>query len=133
MNVGQILNIHKICQDVGIQDSVGSKWLYYMERSGIIFYLTPYENNLLKRTIKSKKIFFFDTGLVAYLTKCSSPEILENHIFSSSLLENYVVLEVRKNYNNRGKTAPLYYYHDKDGKEIDLIIEQDGMLYPIEI
>jgi predicted AAA+ superfamily ATPase len=78
-------------------------------------------------------MYFFDTGLVAYLTKYSSPEILLNGALNGAILENYVVAEIMKSYSNEGLTAICYYYRDKDSKEIDLVIESDGELHPLEI
>lgn len=130
---GQMLNIHAIAGDVGISDDTAKRWLGILEKSDIIFYLHPYSNNLLKRTIKTPKLYFFDTGLVAYLTKYSSPEILMNGSINGAILENYVVSEIRKSYLNAGEECILHYYRDKDDKEIDLCIESDGKLHPIEI
>lgn len=130
---GEILNIHAIATDIGISDNTAKHWLHVLEKSDIIFFLYPYANNLLKRTIKTPKMYFFDTGLVAYLTKYSSSDILLNGAINGSILENYVVNEIRKTYFNYGKDCLLHYYRDKDNKEIDLIIESDGLLHPIEI
>jgi predicted AAA+ superfamily ATPase len=131
--VGQQLNVHAIASDVGIADDTASRWLEVLEKSDIIFYLRPYSNNLLKRTVKIPKIYFFDTGLVAYLTRYSSPEILANGSINGAILENYIVSEIRKTYLNAGMECYLHYYRDKDTKEIDLIIESDGVLHPLEI
>ena len=98
-----------------------------------IFYLRPYSNNLLKRTVKTPKLYFFDTGLVAYLTKYSSPDILANGALNGAILENYVVSEVLKTYQNDAKECLLWYYRDKEMHEIDMIIESDGMLHPLEV
>ena len=130
---GQMLNIHDIAQDVGVTDDTARRWLRLMEQSEAIFYLRPYSNNLLKRTIKTPKMYFFDTGLVAYLTKYSSPEILMNGAINGAILENYVVAETIKSYSNNGKECLIHYYRDKDTKEIDMVIESDGMLHPFEI
>ncbi len=130
---GQMLNIHSIAVDVGVSDETAKRWLAVLEKSDIIFYLYPYSNNLLKRTIKTPKMYFFDTGLVSYLTRYSSAEILMNGAINGAILENYVVSEIRKNYLNLGSECLLYYYRDKDDKEIDLCIEIDGKLHPIEI
>ncbi len=130
---GQLLNIHSIAMDVGISDDTAKRWLALLEKSDIIFYLSPYSNNLLKRTIKTKKLYFFDTGLIAYLTRYSSPEILLNGSINGAILENYVVAEIRKTYLNAGQECYLHYYRDKDNNEIDLIIESNGVLHPLEI
>lgn len=130
---GQMLNIHDIALDVGVTDDTAKRWLRLMERSEVIFYLHPYSNNLLKRTIKTPKMYFFDTGLVAYLTKYSSPEILMNGAINGAVLENFVVAETIKSYTNNGRECLIHYYRDKDGKEIDMVIESDGELHPFEI
>lgn len=130
---GQQLNVHAIASDVGIADDTASRWLEVLEKSDIIFYLRPYSNNLLKRTVKIPKMYFFDTGLVAYLTRYSSPDILANGSINGAILENYIVSEIRKTYLNAGMECYLHYYRDKDTKEIDLIIVSDGLLHPLEI
>ena len=130
---GQMLNIHDIAQDVGVADETAKRWLQVLEKSGIIFYLRPYSNNLLKRTIKTPKMYFFDTGLVAYLTRYSSPEILQNGAINGAILENYVVAEIIKSYHNNTLDCLLWYYRDKSNNEIDMIIESDGQLHPLEI
>ena len=130
---GQMLNVHDIAQDVGVSDDTAKRWLAVMEKSGVIFYLRPYSNNLLKRTVKTPKMYFFDTGLVAYLTKYSSPEILMNGAQGGAILENYTVAEIIKTYHNNAKDCILHYYRDKDANEIDLVIESDGELHPLEV
>ena len=130
---GQMLNIHDIAQDVGVSDDTAKRWLSVLEKSDIIFYLRPYSNNLLKRTVKTPKMYFFDTGLVAFLTKYSSPEVLMNGAINGAILENYVVSEIVKSYHNCAKDCLLWYYRDKESNEIDMVMESDGMLHPIEI
>jgi hypothetical protein len=130
---GQMLNVHDIAQDVGISDDTAKRWLQVLEKSEVIFCLRPYSNNLLKRTVKTPKMYFFDTGLVAYLTRYSSPEILMNGAINGAILENYTVAEIRKTWLNSAKECLLHYYRDKDTNEIDLVIESDGELHPLEI
>ena len=131
--VGQMLNTHDIAQDVGVSDDTAKRWLQVLEKSEVVFYLRPYSNNLLKRTVKTPKMYFFDTGLVAYLTKYSSPDILMNGALNGAILENYTVAEIRKTWLNCAKEAVFHYYRDKDTNEIDLILESDGELHPLEI
>jgi hypothetical protein len=131
--VGQMLNTHDIAQDVGVSDDTAKRWLQVLEKSEVVFYLRPYSNNLLKRTVKTPKMYFFDTGLVAYLTKYSSPEILMNGALNGAILENYTVAEIRKTWLNSAKECLLHYYRDKDTNEIDMVIEADGELHPLEI
>ena len=131
--VGQELNIHSIAIDVDVSDDTAKRWLGMLEKSQIIFYLHPYSNNLLKRVVKSPKLYFFDTGLVAYMAKYSNAEILQNGSINGAILENYVVSEIRKSYLNCGKELFIYYYRNKQQQEIDLILETNNKLHPIEI
>ena len=131
--IGEVLNVHAMAEDVGINDNTAKRWLQVLEKSEIITLLRPYSNNLLHRTIKAPKLYFFDTGLVAYLTKYSSPEILANGALAGHILENYVVMEIIKSYKNAAKDCLFWYYRDKDNKEVDIILESDGMLHPIEV
>lgn len=130
---GQMLNVHDIAKDVGVSDDTVRRWLQILEKSGVIFYLRPYSNNLLKRTVKTPKLYFFDTGLVAYLTRYTTPEIMENGAINGAVLENYVVSEIRKTYLNEAEECLMWYYRDKDNNEIDLVLESDGELHPLEI
>lgn len=129
----QMLNVNEIAKDADINLKQAKDWMGILETLGIIFYLHPYSNNMLKRLVKTPKYYFYDTGLVAYLTKWSSPETLENGAMNGAILENYVVSEIRKSYLNSGKEPFMYYYRDKDAREIDIILEHDGELNPIEI
>lgn len=131
--VGQMLNTHDIAMDVGVSDDTARRWLQVLEKSEVIFYLRPYSNNLLKRTVKTPKMYFFDTGLVAYLTRYSSPDILMNGAINGAILENYTVAEIRKTWLNNAKDCLFHYYRDKEANEIDLVIESDGELHPLEI
>ena len=130
---GQVLNIHSIAGDVGISDDTAKCWLTLLEKSDIIFYLHPFSNNMLKRTIKTPKLYFFDTGLVTYLTKYSSPEILINGAINGAILENYVIAEIIKSYQNSGKDCLLHYYRDRDNNEVDACLEDNGLIHPLEI
>ena len=130
---GQILNIAEISRDADINQKQAKNWLGVLETLGLIFYLHPYSNNMLKRLVKTPKLYFYDTGLVCYLTKWSSAEMLQSGAMNGAILENYVVAEIRKTYLNCGKDPYMYYYRDKDAREIDIILEHDGVLNPIEI
>ena len=130
---GQMVNYTEIAKDVGITSPTAKKWVSLLVSSGIVVLIEPFYNNVLKRMVKSPKIYFMDTGLCAYLTRWTSSEALEVSAMSGAFFETYVILEIIKSYLNAGKRPQLYYYRDFEQKEIDLIIEQDGTLYPIEI
>ena len=128
-----MVNAAEIARDADINQTQAKDWLTILETLGIIFYLHPYSNDLLKRLVKTPKLYFYDTGLVCYLAKWSSAETLECGAMNGAILKNYVVAEIRKTYLNCGKEPYLYYYRDKDAREIDIVLEHDGILNPIEI
>lgn len=131
---GQMLNYNDIARDVGVSAPTIKSWLSVLEASGIVYLLQPYFNNVTKRAIKTPKLYFLNTGLAAHLTRWSTPETLERGAMAGAFFETFVISEILKSYLNTGITnAPLYYYRDKDKREIDLIIEADGKLHPIEI
>ena len=129
----QLLNYNALAEDSDIDIQTAKAWVNILETLGIIFLLRPYSNNVLKRTIRTPKVYFYDTGLVCYLTRWSSPEVAESGAMSGALLENYTVSEIMKSYQNAGLEPYLYFYRDRDAKEIDVILEGDGKLYPLEI
>lgn len=129
----QLLNYHALAEDAEIDLPTAKAWINILETLGIIFLLHPYSNNVLKRTIKTPKVYFYDTGLVCYLTKWSSPEVAESGAMNGALLENFAISEIMKSYQNAGKEPYLYFYRDRDAKEIDVVMEGDGKLCPLEI
>jgi uncharacterized protein len=130
---GQMLNLQDLCRDVGINHATGKRWLSILESSGIIFLLQPFHSNISKRLVKSPKLYFLDTGLAAWLTQWSTPQTLEAGAMAGAFFETWVVSEVVKSWWHNGREAPIFYYRDRDGREIDLLIYQDGQLYPVEI
>ncbi len=129
----QLVNYKAMADDADIDQVTAKSWLSILETLGIVFLLHPYSNNVLKRTIKTPKLYFYDTGLVCYLTKWSSPEVALSGAMSGALLENFTVSEIMKSYQNAGLEPYINYYRDRDAKEIDVIIEGDGRLCPLEI
>ncbi|PUE51966.1 ATP-binding protein [Limnohabitans parvus] len=130
---GQLLNYANLANELDIDTKTAKAWLSVLEASGLVYLLQPYHRNLTKRMLKSPKLYFLDTGLAAYLTKWSTPEALEAGSMSGAILETWAVAEILKSYWHNGKEAPLYFYRDTDQKEIDLLIESDDVIYPIEI
>ncbi|TCD47128.1 ATP-binding protein [Chlorobium sp. N1] len=130
---GQMLNIQDLCRSSDINHTTGKRWLSILENSGIVYTLESWHSNFNKRVIKTPKLYFLDTGLAAWLTAWSSPATLESGAMSGAFMETWVVSEVLKSWWHNGKHAPLYYYRDKDGNEVDLLVHQDGTLHPIEI
>ena len=129
----QLVNYTSLAEDADIDIQTAKSWLDILETLGIVFLLHPYSNNVLKRTIRTPKLYFYDTGLVCYLTRWSSAEVAESGAMSGALLENFTVSELMKSYQNAGVSPYLYFYRDRDAKEIDVIWEENGKLHPLEI
>ncbi|MCI8556933.1 MAG: ATP-binding protein [Lachnospiraceae bacterium] len=145
---GEILNYSAIASEIGKDVGTVKKWISILEASGIVYLLEPYTSNVLKRAIKSPKLYFRDTGLVCYLTRWLTPENLAYGAMSGPVFETFAVSEILKSFANEGLDYRYFvsYYRGRDKKkvkedgeileleaEIDLIIEENGILYPIEI
>jgi len=131
---GQLLNVASLARNVGISQPTADRWLSIMVTSNLVYLLEPYHNNLTKRTVKTPKLYFLDTGLAAYLTRWNTPDVLKSGAMAGAFFETFVISEIIKSYGNKGVLEPpFYFYRDKDGNEIDLLIAENGTLYPIEI
>ena len=120
--------------DNGITDIVAAKeWVKVLQNMGIVFLLEPYYNNELKRLVKTPKLYFCDTGLCAFLSSWTSRDALMNGAVAGHYFENYVVGEMLRTFSYGKNPAIFSFYRDKDQREIDLIVEQDGILHPLEI
>lgn len=129
----QLVNYQDMAKECGISEVTAKKWLSLLVTSGLVYLLKPYAVNVEKRVVKTPKLYFMDTGLAAYLTRWTSPEVMRNGAMAGAFFETYVVSEIIKSFTNNGEDAPLYFYRDKDKVEIDLLIEENNTLYPIEI
>ncbi|MBR4328358.1 MAG: ATP-binding protein [Candidatus Riflebacteria bacterium] len=129
------LHYDEIATNVGIDVRTCQKWISILETSGIIYLLHPYMANKSNRIIKSPKLYFLDTGLCSFLCKWPNAEMLENCAMNGAFFETYVVSEIIKNmYSfNKDPKSYLFYYRDKDQKEIDLLYVDQANIYPIEI
>lgn len=127
------VNYEALAQEAGVSAPTAKKWLSILVSCGIVGLIEPYSNNALKRVIKAPRMYFLDTGLCAHLMGWGSAMVLENSAMAGAFFETWVVSEIWKSYLNAGKRPPLYFYRDSNKKEIDLIIYQDGAVYPIEI
>ncbi len=137
---GEILNYANIAGEVGVSEPTVKNWISILERTGIVYLLQPYSQSVLNRAIKTPKIYFRDTGLACYLTRWLTADALKCSAVAGSMFETFVVSEILKSYVNEGKDYRfhIYYYRGKDKggaseNEIDLIIKEDGVLYPVEI
>jgi len=131
---GQLLNVAALARDVGVSQPTVERWLSILITSGIICLLQPYHNNLSKRTTKTPKVYFLDTGLAAYLCRWPNAEVLSLGAQSGAFFETFVVSEIYKSYYNAGVLQPpVYFYRDRDGNEIDLLIQVGDVFHPIEI
>lgn len=137
---GELLNYKILASDVGVSEPTIKKWISILERTGIVYLLQPYSASALKRAIRTPKIYFRDTGLACYLTRWLTKDALKVSAVAGNMFETFVVSEILKSYSNEGidYRFSVFYYRGKDKKngsemEIDLVIEEDGVLYPIEI
>lgn len=137
---GEMLNYRNIANATGVSEPTIKSWISILERTGIVTILQPYSASAMTRAIKTPKIYFRDTGLACYLTRWLTADALQNSAVSGNMFETFVVSEIIKSYANAGRDYRfnIYYYRGKDKltsseNEIDLIIEENGILYPIEI
>ena len=137
---GEILNYANIAGDVGVSEPTVKTWLSILERTGIVYLLQPYSASVLTRAIKAPKVYFKDTGFACYLSRWLSADALKNSAVAGNMFETFIVSEILKSYTNEGKDYrfQIFYYRGKDKKasienEIDLIIEENGIIYPVEI
>ena len=130
---GQLLNYSELARDADISHQTARDWIGMLESTMQIYLLKPHYANISLRMIKSSKLYFLDTGLAAYLTKWKTIETLQNGAMAGAFFETFVIGEVVKSYLFRGLEPPIYYYRDKEGHEVDLILEKDQVLHPIEI
>jgi predicted AAA+ superfamily ATPase len=131
---GQLLNLASLARDVGISQPTAERWLSILVTSNLVYLLKPYSNNITKRTVKTPKLYFLDTGLAAYLLRWNTPDVLKNGAMAGAFFETFVISEIIKSYCNKGiLELPLYFYRDKNMNEIDLLIEDNGTLYPLEM
>jgi len=130
---GQLLNVSELARDVGIGTTTARDWIGVLGASGLVYLLRPYSRNVTSRIVKTPKLYFTDTGLCCHLTGWSSPETLANGAMGGAMLETYVVGELVKRYGNMGQSPKLWFYRDKAGSEIDILVEHDGILDPVEV
>lgn len=130
---GQLLNLADLARDADVAPNTAKHWLSILQTAEIVYLLEPYHTNVTQRLVKTPKLYFLDTGLAAYLTAWGSPETLEAGAMSGAFLETWVMAELIKSYWHVGRQPPFYYYRDKDQREIDLLLVQDGVIYPLEI
>ena len=130
---GKPIIYDELAKDAGISAPTAKKWLSILVSSHIVALVQPYYSNVLKRMVKMPLLHFLDMGLCAYLLKWGSAETLERGAMSGVFFESWVFSEIYKSYLNAAKEPPVFYYRDKDGREIDLLLFYNGTLFPVEI
>ncbi len=129
----QLLNMSSIAKELGVEHKTLDAWLSVLESSYILYRLPPYFNNFNKRLIKSSKIYFYDTGIVCHLLGIRSVEGLQKSNYYGAIFENFIISEIIKNRKNKEQFGEVYFYRDSTGNEVDVLIENEGILIPIEI
>jgi predicted AAA+ superfamily ATPase len=130
---GQLLNYSDMANDAGISVNTAKSWLSVLETSGLVFFLQPWRNNLSKRLSKTPELYFYDTGLCAFLAGWETSKTLSTGSMSGAMFETYVVSEIIKSHLHNGRRPDAWFYRDKEKREIDLLLRHDGLLHPIEI
>ena len=135
VRTAQELNYTSICEDVGISLPTAKEWMSHLVNTHLVYLLQPFSTKAANRMIKRPKVYFMDTGLACYLARYKDEKTLESSAFNGAIFETYVVSEIIKSYANNGYNPKRYlsFYRDKNQKEIDLIIEYNNKIYPIEI
>lgn len=132
-HTGQVLNMSSLAKDASLSVSTVRAWLSILQSTGLVYFLYPFSRNITKRIIRAPKMYLLDTGLAAYLTKWPDAQTLMSGAMAGAFFETYVMAELIKSYMFRGKDTPFFYYRDKDGREIDLLIQVGQTLFPVEI
>lgn len=130
---GNLVNYRTLGEAAGISEVTAKKWLAVLQDMDVLYLLEPYSNNELQRLVKTPKLYFCDTGLCAYLTRWLTPESLREGAASGHFYENYVIMELVKNYAYARNGALLSFYRDDKAKEIDVFVEENGRIHPLEI
>lgn len=131
--VGNMVNYRTLGEAAGVSEVTAKKWLGILQDMDVVYLLEPYSNNELQRLVKTPKLYFCDTGLCAYLTRWLTPDSLREGAAGGHFYENYVVMELVKNYAYARDGALLSFYRDDNAKEIDIFVEENGMIHPLEI
>lgn len=133
-NTGEELVYDSYSKQIGVSNNTIKSWISTLLAMSIIYLVEPYnETSIVKRVVKRPKMYFFDTGLAAYLCGIDSPETLERSFLKGRFFETFVFNEIRKSYLNEGILQELFYYRDSDQNEVDLILLRDGNLSCVEI
>ena len=132
-STAQLLNYSNMARDVDVSVNTIKSWVSILETSGLIYLLQPWHNNLVSRAVKTPKLHFLDTGLCCHLAGWETAAALSNGAMSGAILETYAVSEILKSHWHNGRQPRAWFYRDKEKREIDLILEHEGRLHPVEI
>jgi predicted AAA+ superfamily ATPase len=130
---GQLLNHSSLAADCGISHTTARQWISILQAGFIIHLLPPHHENFSKRIIKSPKLYFLDTGLLSYLVRIKEPSDIPTHAMKGAIFETFVVSELYKAFAHRGEIPPLYFWRDRTGHEVDVIVDAGKRLIPIEV
>lgn len=131
--IGQLVNYSSLASDAGISVDTARRWISVLATSFLVFLLPPHHRNLNKRVIKTPKLYFYDTGLACRLLNIRTAEQIQDHPLRGALFENLIVAELAKHFEHSRQRPPLYFWRDRTGHEVDLLIEDGDSLFPIEI
>ena len=129
----QLLNLSALGEEAGVSHNTAREWLSVLEASFVIHRLPPYHRNFNKRLVKTPKLYFFDSGLMAWLLGIEHAEQIATHPLRGAIFETWVVSEFVKRRTNVGQPPNLFFWRDRTGHEIDLLLHENGLIRPVEI
>lgn len=130
---GQLVNYATISSTVGVSLPTVKNWLSLLETSGIVFILQPHHRSFSKRVVKTPKLFFTDTGLLCFLLSIRNSKDLKSYPLYGNIFETFIISEIYKRICHISEIPPIYFWRDRTGNEIDLLVDFGAQLFPIEI
>ena len=130
---GSLLNLSSLAADCGISHTTARSWISTLQATFVVHLLPPHHANFSKRLMKSPKLYFYDCGLLCYLLRIRSHDDLVDHAMRGPVFETYVLSEVLKAFMHRGENPPVYFWHERTGREVDIIIDDGKKLLPMEV
>lgn len=130
---GQLLNLSALGSDCGVSHTTARAWISTLQATFVIHLLSPHHRNFSKRVIRTPKLYFTDTGLLCNLLRIRNPADLALHPMRGAIFETLVAAEYLKGFTHRGDLSPLYFWRDRTGHEVDLLIDDGRRLLPIEV
>ena len=131
--IGQLVNANAMSSDLGVSAPTIRAWISALEESNLVFLLRGWSKNAVNQVVKTPKVYFTDTGLACWLARLTDDDRVAGGPMRGGLYENFVIVDLLKRALNRASSDRFWFYRDSKGREVDLVIERDGRLIPVEI